>query len=156
MMAAMLQRALLFALLWWALAEGRHDGWLFGGAAVIAATWTSALLWSPSENRIRFVQLPSFIGYFLANSVLGGWQVALMALRGRAALQPGFLDMALDLPAGAPQILLTNTLCLMPGTLGVELAGDRLRIHVLDRRLPAADQAQALQQRVAALFGART
>jgi multicomponent Na+:H+ antiporter subunit E len=156
MMAALLQRALLFALLWWALAEGRHDGWLFGGAAVIAATWASALLRPPSQNRIRLAQLPSFIGYFLANSVLGGWQVALMALRGRSALQPGFLDVALDLPAGAPQILLTNTLCLMPGTLGVELAGGRLRIHVLDGRLPVAAQTRALERRIAVLFGART
>jgi len=36
---------LLFACLWWILAEGRLDGWLLGGIAVIAATWASIRLW---------------------------------------------------------------------------------------------------------------
>lgn len=146
-------RVLLFACLWWILAEGRLDGWLFGGIAVIAATWTSVSLWPPPVHKVRLAALPGFVAFFLANSGRGGWQVALMALHGRSALQPAFLDLPLTLPSGAPQILLTNVLCLMPGTVGVELADDRLRLHVLHQDLPVVAEAQALERRIAALFG---
>lgn len=146
-------RVLLFACLWWILAEGRLDGWLLGGVAVIAATWTSVALWPPAARGMRLTALPGFLVFFLANSVRGGWQVALMALRGRTALEPAFLELPLDLPAGAPQVLLTSALSLMPGTVGVELAGACLRVHVLDQRLPIANEAKALERRIAVLFG---
>jgi multicomponent Na+:H+ antiporter subunit E len=146
-------RGLLFASLWWILAEGRLDGWLLGGIAVFAAIWTSVALWPPAAHGIRLAALPGFLAFFLANSVRGGWQVALMALRGRGALQPTFLDLPLSLPAGAPQILMTNVLSLMPGTVGVELVDDRLRLHVLHQGLPVVAEARALERRIAALFG---
>lgn len=147
-------RILLFACLWWILAEGRPDGWLLGGVAVIAATWTSVALWPPAAHGMRLAALPGLLAFFLANSVRGGWQVALMALRGRRALQPAFLELPLNLPAGAPQILLINVLSLMPGTVGVELADDRLCLHVLHQDLPVVAAVRALERRIAVLFGA--
>lgn len=150
-------RILLFSCLWWILAEGRSDGWLLGGIAVIAATWASVALWPSGAHGLRLVALPGFLAFFLVNSVRGGLQVALMALRGRAALHPAFIELPLNLPAGAPQILLTNVLGLMPGTLGVELATElsdaRLRLHVLHQDLPIVAEARALERRIAALFG---
>lgn len=35
-------RTLLFADLWWILAEGRLDSWLLGGVAVMTVTWMSS------------------------------------------------------------------------------------------------------------------
>ncbi|MBW6496085.1 MAG: Na+/H+ antiporter subunit E, partial [Burkholderiaceae bacterium] len=129
---------LLFALLWWVLAAGRLEGWLLGGIAVIAATWASLVLLPPRAQRLRIAALPGFLAFFLINSVRGGWQVALMAVRGRVALHPVLLELPLNLPAGAPQVLLTCVLGLMPGTLGVQLANNRLRLHVLHQDLPVA------------------
>lgn len=149
-------RVLLFACLWWILAEGRLDGWLLGGVAVITATWTSVALWPQPAHGLRLAALPGFLAFFLVNSVRGGWQVALMALRGHKALQPTVLELPLNLPVGAPQILLTNVLGLMPGTLGVELADDRLRLHVLHQDLPVVAEVRALERRIAALFGETT
>lgn len=153
MISRLLPRGLLFASLWWILAEGHLDGWLLGGIAVAAATWASIALWPPAAHRVHLFALPGFLAFFLANSVRGGWQVALMALRGRRALQPAFLELPLNLPAGAPRILLTNVLGLMPGTVGVELTDDRLRLHVLHQDLPVVAEARALERRIAALFG---
>lgn len=146
-------RIMLFALFWWVLAEGRSDGWLLGGIAVAAATWASGVLWTNAAHGLRLAALPGFLTFFFANSVRGGWQVAFMALRGRRVLQPAFLELPLNLPAGAPRILLTNVLGLMPGTVGVELADDRLRLHVLHYDLPVVADARALERRIAALFG---
>ncbi len=153
MNSRLLLRGLLFASLWWILAEGRVDGWLLGAVAVAAATWASIALWTPAAHGIRLAALPGFLAFFLVNSVRGGWQVALIALRGRKALQPAFLELPLNVPAGAPQILLTAVLGLMPGTVGVELADNRLRLHTLHQDLPVVAEARALERCVAALFG---
>lgn len=146
-------RMLLFAGLWWILTEGRVDSWLLGGIAVIAATWASLALWPPPRQHLRLLALPGFVAFFIINSVRGGIQVALMALRGQNSLRPVFLDLMLDIPSGAPQVLLSSALGLMPGTVSVELADDRLRVHVLDARLPVIAEAKALERHIAILFG---
>lgn len=147
---------LLFAGLWWILAEGRNDGWLLGGTAVAAATWARIRLRPPAAPGIRPAGVPGFLAFFLWNSIRGGLQVAGMALRGRAALQPGFIDLPVTLPPGAPRVLLVCVLGLMPGTVGVDLDDANLRLHVLDERLPVVAEARALEASIAALFGSAT
>lgn len=154
MMRSVGLRAMSFACLWWMLSEGRNDGWLLGVIAVAAGTAASIVLWPPSGgNGIRLAALPGFLAFFLAGSLRGGWQVALMALRGRDALRPAFLELPLNLPPGVQQILLTNMLSLMPGTSGVRLADDLLCVHVLHADLPIATEARMLERHIAALFG---
>jgi multicomponent Na+:H+ antiporter subunit E len=154
MKKTLVNRSILFALLWWVLAEGRHDGWALGVVAVLAATWASLRLSPPGDHPIRIAGLIHFLSFFLWHSIRGGIQVAGMAFRGRTALQPGLIEFSVNLPPGGPRILLTNTLSLMPGTLGVELSGTSLQLHVLDERLPIVAETQALQAVIARLFGA--
>lgn len=153
MIRSLLPRVLLFAWLWWILAEGRSDGWLLGGVAVAAAAWASLRLWPPATIAIRLAGLPGFLSFFLWNSIRGGIQVAGMALRGRTALQPALIDLPLSLPPGGARVLLVNTLCLMPGTVAVDMDEVQLRLHVLDERLPVVAEARALEALIARLFG---
>jgi multicomponent Na+:H+ antiporter subunit E len=102
---------------------------------------------------IRLAGVFGFLGFFLWNSIRGGIQVAGMALRGRAALQPALIELPVSLPSGGARILLINVLGLMPGTVGVDLNDAGLRLHVLDERLPVAAEARALELAIAALFG---
>lgn len=143
----------LFAMLWWVLAEGNLDGWWLGVMAVVLATWVSMWLTPDRPHRIRLIRAPGFFWYFLKNSIYGGILVAMVALRGRKAMQPNVLEFHLTLPAGAPRVLLINTIGLMPGSLCVEQTGDRLRVHVLDERLPFEEDIADLQLRIHALFG---
>jgi multicomponent Na+:H+ antiporter subunit E len=147
-------RAAGFALLWWVLAEGRLDGWLLGGVGVAAATWASLRLAPPGARGVRAAPLLRFLGFFIWNSLRGGVQVACMALRPRPDLTPALLELELALPPGAARVLMLNTLGLMPGTLGVGLDAARLRLHVLDARLPVAAEARALEAHIARLFAA--
>lgn len=153
MIRSVFLRALAFAALWWILAEGRSDGWLLGGGAVVAATWTSITLAPPGELRLRLPGLFGFLRFFLWNSLRGGIQVAAMALRGRTALRPGIIELRVTLPPGGARILLVNVLGLMPGTLGVDLDDANLRLHVLDDSQPVVAEARALEATIAALFG---
>ncbi|MDP1613438.1 MAG: Na+/H+ antiporter subunit E [Sulfuritalea sp.] len=153
MIHSLVMRGLLFALLWWMLAEGRHDGWLPGAVAVFTATWTSIKLLPPGDRPIRIAGLFGFLHFFLSNSIRGGIQVAGMALRGRSALQPVLLELTVTLPPGGPSILLVNVLGLMPGTVGVEMRDARLHLHVLDERLPVVAEVRALEAVIGRLFG---
>ncbi len=153
MIQSILLRGLLFAVLWWILAEGRLDGGLLGSVAVAAATWTSIKLQPPGRQSVRLVGLIGFFRFFLWHSLRGGMQVAGMALRGRAALQPGIIELQVALPPGAARILLVNVLGLMPGTLGVDLDDANLRLHVLDDSQPVVAETRALEASIAGLFG---
>lgn len=152
MIRAILFRSLLFALLWWVVSEGRSDSWGLGAVALLAALWTSLQLLPPSSHRISVPDVVRFLGFFLTNSVRGGAQVSWMALRGRAALRPAILEFELELPPGAPRFLLLYSLGLMPGTLGVELAGERLRFHVVDERVMILANVRELQRLIAGIF----
>lgn len=153
MIRASIQRSLLFALLWWVLVEGRADSWGLGVLAVLAALWASLRLLPPGSRRISLAGLLGYLAFFVWNSARGGAQVSWMALRGRNTLQPAILEWQLGLPPGAPSVLLLNTLGLMPGTLGVELTDDRLRIHVVDERLLILDEIKVLEAHIARIFG---
>ena len=133
--------------------KGRTDGWLLGSVAVAAASWASIKLLPPSNQPVRLAGLIGFLRFFLWNSLLGGMQVAGMALRGRAALQPGLIELPVTLPPGGARTLLVNALGLMPGTLSVDLDDTSLRLHVLDERLPVVAEARALEASIAGLFG---
>lgn len=155
MMRAALQRGLLFALLWWISVEGRQDAWGMGLVAAAAATGVSLVLLPPVKNSVSLGGLLGFLGFFVWQSAKGGVQVAAIALRGRLDLRPTVIELSLGLPPGLPRVLLAGVLGLMPGSAGICLTGDRLRVHVLDEHLPVATEAAALEAHIAQMFGSR-
>ncbi len=152
MLRTIIVRCLFAIVLWWILAEGRTESWGIGAIAVVSAVIVSLRLLPVSAVRVSLAGLAAFVCLFVWNSVRGGVQVALAAFEGRTALRPGILEMRLKLPPGGGRILLVNTLGLMPGTLGVELDDDRLRVHVLDERLPIAEEAREIERAIGRLF----
>lgn len=157
MLRAMAARGTAAVLLWWILAEG--DGALWGlGALVVAAALAASLRLAPPTRswRIAPLALVRFVAYFIVQSVQAGAQVALLALRPRLRLAPGWVDVSLELPPGLPRVVLMNTLSLMPGTVSVRCSGNELRIHVLDRHLPVAADVARTEALIAQLFGGAT
>lgn len=150
---AVLGRGVLFAGLWWVLAGGRADSWGVGGVSVILALAASLALLPPAKGRFSPLGLAAFVGFFLVQSVKGGIQVAAMALRPQLDLAPAMLDLPMALPPGLARVMLVNTLNLLPGTLSVCIEGDRLRLHVLDRRLPIVEELRAVEAAIARIQG---
>ena len=152
--ASLLRRTVGFALVWGIAAEGSLNVWPLAAIAVATAVAVSLRLLPPGRtSTISVAGLAGFLGYFIKQSVLGGIQVARLALQRRPQLQPAILAVPLTLPPGLPRILLTGTLGLMPGTLGVRLEDELLHLHVLDRGMPITEEAEQLATHIDRLFG---
>ena len=145
-----LQRCMLFALLWSALAG--VSAWQVGAPAVLFAAGISVWL-APQRAHWRLRPALRFLGYFLIESLTAGFDVALRGFSPRPRLAPEMLDYRLQLPAGPARVLFASVVSLVPGTLCVEVDDERLRVHALDVNLPVADGLFALERRVGAVFG---
>ncbi|MFP5506741.1 MAG: Na+/H+ antiporter subunit E [Gammaproteobacteria bacterium] len=150
---AVLWRSALFAVLWWALTGGDLDSWGVGGVSIAFATAASIYLLPPVDTYVSRIGLLRFLVFFIVQSLRGGIQVAGFALRPRIGLRPGFHEIDLRLPEGIGRVLLANTLSLLPGTLSVELQGNRLCLHVLDERAPTETEVRTAETRLAHLLG---
>ncbi len=141
--------ALLLGVLWWALAGNR--AWGFGLAFILCGALAGATLAPVRLWRIKPLRLPGFIGFFLRQSWLGGWDVARRALRRDLPLEPRWARWPLGLPPGQPRTLMIGVVSLLPGTLSADLREDTLWVHSLagDPRPGLAE----LEQRVSRLFG---
>lgn len=153
----LLRWALLFALLWWVLAEGRLDAWALGilfvllGVASAAAVRIEQGRWR-TEARLSMIGLLRLAPQFVWQSLRGGADVARRALRPRPALAPELLDYRLQLPAGPGPVLLASLISLTPGTLAFVVDGSLL-IHVLDVEDFDRTQIQRFERLVAGVFG---
>jgi multicomponent Na+:H+ antiporter subunit E len=150
---AVLWRSALFALLWWALTDGRADSWGVGAVSILAAVTLSLRLLPPVPTYVSRIGLLRFLLFFFDQSLRGGIQVAWFALRPQMGLRPGIHEIPLRLPDGVGRVLLANTLNLLPGTLSVGLEGNRLCLHVLDRQTPAEAEVRRAETRVAHMLG---
>jgi len=153
-----LARAALLAVAWWAVSEGDLSVAGYGAAVVPLVTAASLALVPAGGRPLRLLRrIPPALrlaGWFLWRTVLGGVDVALRAVRTPVDTDPVLLEHRLTLPRGAARVLCADLSTLMPGALSVDLRGDVLVLHVLDRRLPARAQVDELERRIAAVLDA--
>lgn len=144
----------MLAVVWLVLSEGISGSWLIGLPAILCVVIVIA------NDEVEHPRLPmsptgviAFIPYFLWQSVMSGFDVALRALRPDMGLHPVLQNYKSSLPDGAPRRLFINSITLMPGTLSVQVEDDSVIVHVLDERQPVMQTLQHLEARVGAVFG---
>lgn len=142
-------RLVFFSVLWIMLTDGAAASWLVGAPAVAIATLVSMAMLSPL--RFAWYEAARFVPFFIAHSVRGGADVAWRALRPAMPVDPKIIEYPLRLPPGFPQILMSVTVSLLPGTLSAELAAGILRIHVLDARRSTRQELELLENKIAAV-----
>lgn len=151
-------RFVVFLLLWWLLTDGSTDAWLFGACAAAAAALLPLAIEAPGDAPgaatllPTLLRLPLLVPLFLWESLKGGVDVSLRALKPRMPLVPALFDFPLRLPPGPAPVLLASLVSLMPGTLAV-IDGDRLQVHVLDGTRDYDDELARLELKVARVFG---
>jgi multicomponent Na+:H+ antiporter subunit E len=151
-----LARTALYAGLWWVLTSGDPESWIIGGPAVILAGIAAYLLSGFPHWRWRLNGVVFFLPFFLWRSFVGGIDVARRALHPKRPLVPGFVDYHMRFTHTTARVFMINTISLLPGTLSVNLTGDKLTVHALDTDLPVLSELKTLESRVADLFGLQT
>lgn len=141
--------SLIYAALWALFAAGR--GWSLGIPTVALAVALSLWL-GLRPPALRLAALPAFLGCFLRHMFLGAWDVARRAFQPGCPLQPAWHDFVLSSPSPRVRLLLSAMVGLLPGTLASRLDGERMRVHVLDERLPWRDTVGELERRLARLL----
>lgn len=126
------------------------------GALVLAAA--AGLLVSmhlPGRDTapLRPLGMLRFIPWFLLQSLLGGVDVALRAVRGPRALSPGVVTYEMRIRSPVVRVIMANTISLMPGTLTARLEGPHLHVHALDTREEVTARLAEVEARVAKAFG---
>jgi multicomponent Na+:H+ antiporter subunit E len=148
-----LERAVVFALVWWVLAEADPQGWIFGIPFVLLATAASLALTPSREWRIRPLGALRYAGYFVHQSLLGGIDVSLRAMKPSMPLDPLILRYRLRLAPVHARVLFADTVSLLPGTLSSGFEGETMTLHVLDCGLDIERSLRDVEERVAGVFG---
>ncbi|MGF1470651.1 MAG: Na+/H+ antiporter subunit E [Rubrobacteraceae bacterium] len=146
-------RFITLALLWLALTEGDLGTWWLGFLAAGAATLSSLVLLPPAERPWSPIGVIRFVGFFLRQSLLGGVDVALRALKPGINLDPGLVEYTTRLPPGLPRVLFANTISLLPGTLSAEIRDRQLLVHTLATSPGLREELRSAEEVVAGLFG---
>ncbi len=153
MVPGILSKTAILALLWWIISQGELGGWLLGLPAVALAAVAGLHFGNTSLSRVSLAGLPGFVVLFLRESIRGGFDVARRTLSPRLRVQPGFRDYLTRLNEPLARVLLVNCISLLPGTLTVQLKGNRVELHLLDAAEDPDPGLHRLEQAIARLFG---
>ncbi len=93
-----------------------------------------------------------FFPFFLWESLRGGIDVARRTLAPRMRIQPGFTIYRTGLQQPAARVFFVDCVCLLPGTLGADLRGDQLDLHMLDARRDSLADLHRLERAVALIY----
>lgn len=148
-----LERAVVFTFVWWIIAEGDPASWLFGVPFVALATISSLLLTPRRLWRLKPAGTVRYAAYFLHQSIVGGTDVALRAVRPSMPLDPDIIRYRMRVSTQHAQVLFANTVSLLPGTLSSGFDRQYLTVHALDKDLPLLKSLADLEERVAGMFG---
>ncbi len=146
-------RIVSLVLLWLVLTDGVAGSWLVGAPVIAGAVILSLALLPTRGWRWTPGGVVGFIPFFIRQSLSGGVDVALRALRPGRPLHPTLLDYTLRLPENPARVFMANVISLLPGTLSAEMEGRRLRVHTLTQDPEVLENLRELEIRVAALFG---
>lgn len=148
----------LFALVWLAVSGSVTLANLLLGLA--AGALSLALVRGharPDGRRLRPLKLLGLLALFLKELALSAFKVALLVASPRMTLKPGILAFPLTVDRDFEIALLANLITLTPGTLSVDVSGDRtvLYVHALDCSDPAGarrDIANGFERKIMEAF----
>ena len=148
-----LARLLLMALIWLGLNGTDLASWTIGAPVAVAAAWVSLKLLPASSWRCSLVGALCFAGFFIRESLRGGWDVARHALSPRLQMSPAIVCYQLRLPTDSARLFFCSAISLLPGTAVVGIEGSSICIHVLDHSPRVEEELRELEERVGAIFG---
>lgn len=147
---------LLFA--FWLLLSGKFD--LFhitlGVICSIFVSWFSYdLLFANirlGDTWTIFRRFVMYIPWLLYEIIISNFHVASLALRPKMPISPRIIRFKSKLESDISYVTLANSITLTPGTVTMDIEGDELVVHALDRKVAEDLDAGEMEDRVAHIF----
>lgn len=149
----MIFRVMVVTSIWFLFAGWSSLSWIVGIPVVLTVMIAFRFLPGLPAFGIHPVGVVRFVIYFVQQSLLGGIDVAWRAFHPRCPLSPGLIQYDIRLANGFAVVVFINVISLLPGTLSVDLQGQRVTVHALDLGNDIRKSLSLLELRVAELFG---
>lgn len=137
---------------WLALTGGDAGSLVIGLPTVLTAAWVAVAAGLGSVAP-RLTALVAFVPMFIGLLMQSAWGLGRRVLSRDPRFRPGFVTWRLRLASDGARAAFMNAVTLTPGTLSAALEGDVLSVHVLDTVEDVAPSLEALEQRIARLYG---
>jgi multicomponent Na+:H+ antiporter subunit E len=118
-------------ILWTGTADGRDLAVISAAALIVSLAFVRPGRF-PSITPKRLIYGVGYVFYLFAAIVKANLDVASRVIRPRIPLNPGIVTVRTKLQSRLGRTVLANSITLTPGTLSVEIEGDRLFIHWID------------------------
>lgn len=150
----------MFLLLYgaWFVFNGRVTGEIaLFGLPVCALTYLFAVKFlsvSPKNEWAAFKKLGGMLryaGFMLAEIVKANVGVLRLILNPKFVAEPRIVTITPDLKTDTARTLLADSITLTPGTITVDLKGERLTVHCLDESMAEGLQDSEMEKRLRAL-----
>jgi len=152
LLQSFLLRFVIFAPGWLVLAGGHQlsDIW-FVIIFLVATTLISIYTVPPGQWVIRPLAVARFFPYFLITALRGGWDVARRVFLRTVPTDPDFITIEHDRDL-RKTLVLVWIISLLPGTASCGITEETIVVHVLDKKLPVAEEILELQNRINNMF----
>jgi len=149
--SSLLPWAIVYTVLWAVLSK--NSGWLLGSLFILLALVTAWFIKLPFHT-LAFNKLPGFFAWFLRQSLLGGWDVALRTFGSSASIRPDWVNHQVRSQNPLVRVLLSAISGLLPGTLAMKIENDQMQVHVLNIDQNWESSIRELEQQLEGLFPA--
>lgn len=147
-------RLILMALLWLALNGADGKSWIVGAPVVVLAAAVNYPFLPRGAWRWRMRAILPMLWFFVKESYLGAYDVARRAFTPSLPIAPGFVEYQCRLSTTSARLFFADLITLLPGTLSARANDSHIVVHALDVTSDVQASLAALEERVAALFGA--
>lgn len=103
-------------------------------------------------SSLRFHRAFMYLFWLLYQILIAGFHVLLAILRPKMNTRPAIVTFRADLPSAHAKVILGNSITLTPGTLTVDIEGDRFTVHALDEQSYAGILSDEMPRQVLNLF----
>lgn len=131
--------------LFWVILSGKFEAkYLLIGfltaVTITAVTWPLLLMpWAGGKEKkhpawdLPWFRLLTYFPWLLWQIILANIQVALIVLNPRLPIEPQLITFQKELPNPIAYLILANSITLTPGTVTVDLQGNRYLVHAINK-----------------------
>lgn len=103
-------------------------------------------------KELRFIYAVWYVIWLFGQIVLAGFHVVSVIIRPKMPIHTTLVTFRADLPSAHARMILGNSITLTPGTLTIDIEGDKFTVHALDDKSHEGITSDIMPRKVLKLF----